>query len=967
MKKKLLLALTLVLSGTLMSQAGPADKLKVPGPDANGRRGATVPYNRYEAENGELSGGAAKKTTSYGRKDIATQASKQSYVDLSSKGSAVNFKIDRNGDGVTMRFTMKDSPNGMGENGSLDVYVNGNKDQTVKLTSYFMWQYFNLNDPYPKDVPGGDFRCFAFDEVHFKLNNKVKPGDVITVKNDDSRNMEYGLDFIEVENVPAKIKQPAGSISIQDTKYKNMAAGGDWGDAFIQAVKDAEASPSRTLYIPAGTYNLGKVWRIFADNVTITGAGMWYTNIKFTNPNKEGGGISGGNGSHGPDGYSKKIEFCNMYINSALRSRMDQMAIYKCFMDVYTDGSYFHDIWEEHFECGFWIGDYNGKMDYSDGIKIANCRIRNNLADGVNFAQGTSNATVYNCSVRGNGDDGLATWNQDACGARDLHDNIFAYNTVELGWRAGGIAVYGGTGHRIYNNFVTDMALAAGIHLNSTFPGTKFNANNKPDGIKFENNTIVRSGTNCDIFGNDLAALDVHKTGGSLQNITFYNTEIYDAPCFGITVLNDPDNIKFINTKILGAGLTGMSTSYSTTPVTFCAIRADQATPIFDGLEIGNVHKDVLGNNQTWPLWTNNNHQKADAIKYTNIKKKYVAPEPPYADKDQQGGIIDPMDGLSGYNVKLEGISWKNAKGNSDLKEGDVVTFRVKITNTSNVDIPKDVALAFEVKVNGESAAISDDFEGGLKAGKSVILTANGSWIAKLGVCKVEAIADPENNLPKEISKDDNKRVKQFNVYEAPDNNGTFTPVTGGYDLVVTKILMNTKSIKPGDKVNFSAIVANAGDQDAPAGDVLGIQFQIDGKTEVITWSDDYRKGVKSHEFVKVTANGGTAGKEWTATEGKHTVTAWIDNYGGRYAGEINHDNNKFTIELNIPMSPVQFINNPDKPDNIDGTDGIEAVNAVQSVKDSYYYDLQGRRYGTTTEGLKKGVYIHCGKKVIIK
>ena len=98
---------------------------------------------------------------------------------------------------------MKDSPNGMGENGSLDVYVNGNKDQTVKLTSYFMWQYFNLNDPYPKDVPGGDFRCFAFDEVHFKLNNKVKPGDVITVKNDDSRNMEYGLDFIEVENVPA--------------------------------------------------------------------------------------------------------------------------------------------------------------------------------------------------------------------------------------------------------------------------------------------------------------------------------------------------------------------------------------------------------------------------------------------------------------------------------------------------------------------------------------------------------------------------------------------------------------------------------------------------------------------------------------------------------------------------------------------------------------------------------------------
>ena len=52
MKKKLLLALTLVISGSMMSHAGPADKLKIPGPDPNGRRGATVPYNRYEAEDG---------------------------------------------------------------------------------------------------------------------------------------------------------------------------------------------------------------------------------------------------------------------------------------------------------------------------------------------------------------------------------------------------------------------------------------------------------------------------------------------------------------------------------------------------------------------------------------------------------------------------------------------------------------------------------------------------------------------------------------------------------------------------------------------------------------------------------------------------------------------------------------------------------------------------------------------------
>lgn len=142
--------------------------------------------------------------------------------------------------------------------------------------------------------------------------------------------------------------------------------------------------------------------------------GIWYTNIQFTSEEVSGGGVSGGNpnakGSTVADGYCKNVEFCNMYLNSGLRSRHNEQAIYKCFMDIWADGSVIHDIWEEHFECGFWFGDYNGKIDYCDGVKVVNSRIRNNLADGVNFCQGTSNAVVYNCSVRNNGDDGLAMW-----------------------------------------------------------------------------------------------------------------------------------------------------------------------------------------------------------------------------------------------------------------------------------------------------------------------------------------------------------------------------------------------------------------------------------------------------------------------------------------------------------------------------------------------------------------------------
>ena len=49
--------------------------------------------------------------------------------------------------GVTMRFTMPDSSDGMGLKGSLDVYVNGQYKKTIDLTSYFMWQYFASGNP----------------------------------------------------------------------------------------------------------------------------------------------------------------------------------------------------------------------------------------------------------------------------------------------------------------------------------------------------------------------------------------------------------------------------------------------------------------------------------------------------------------------------------------------------------------------------------------------------------------------------------------------------------------------------------------------------------------------------------------------------------------------------------------------------------------------------------------------------
>ena len=87
-------------------------------------------------------------------------------------------------------------------------------------------------------------------------------------------------------------------------------------------------------------------------------------------------------------------------------------ADYKGIAGVLGENSKLHDLWLEHFECGIWVGDYveADKMKYTDELTVSNSRIRNNFADGVNFAQGTRNSKVQNSNVRGNGDDGLAIW-----------------------------------------------------------------------------------------------------------------------------------------------------------------------------------------------------------------------------------------------------------------------------------------------------------------------------------------------------------------------------------------------------------------------------------------------------------------------------------------------------------------------------------------------------------------------------
>ncbi|MBN1412723.1 MAG: right-handed parallel beta-helix repeat-containing protein [Spirochaetales bacterium] len=526
-----------------------------------GSRGATMPYTRYEADAGSYGGGAVLRSApTFDYALTASEASDQKYVALPSNGSYVEWTVSTNGAGVTMRFTMPDSGDGMGLNGFLDCLVNGTKVSTISLTSYYSWQYFTGGGQ-PVDVPTAGVAGFRFDEVHWKLPNALRSGDRLRIQKSNGDGIEYGVDFVEIEPVPAAISQPSNSLSV--TSYG--ATPDDTSDdlAAFNACVTAAVSQGRSVYIPAGTFNLGNMWVIGSptariSNITITGAGIWHTNLQFTSPNQSMGGIS--------FRVSGVLDFGNVYLNSMLRTRYSQMAVYKAFMDDFGTNSRIHDFWEDHFECGFWVADYASSPAFvATGLVISNGRVRNNLADGINFCQGTSNSTVTNCSIRNNGDDGLAMWPNNELAAPMETNNTFEFCTIEHTWRASGVGIFGGSGHRIRNLYIKDNFMSAGLRLDTTFPGYHFDTNS---GITFSDITIVNCGTSKDFFYGELGAVDLKAPASSVRNITFSNIDIYntqrDAVEFGEGA--GFSNIQFTNCLIDGTGKDDFTASKFTQP-----------------------------------------------------------------------------------------------------------------------------------------------------------------------------------------------------------------------------------------------------------------------------------------------------------------------------------------------------------------------------------------------------------------
>jgi len=480
-----------------------------------------APYKRYEANTGQLSNGASVTTKSYVQSDLQSEASDQQCVNLSPTNATVQWTLTEAADGLVIRYSVPD-----GQTATLGVYNGNTKITTLTLTSTWSWEYLWSNgNPNNNGITNQNPRM-RFDEVRYKLPAKIPASGTLKLVR-ESGNVH--VDFAEMEPVPTIITAPAGSVT--------YTGNGSDLQTFI------DANGGKKIYVPGGVFNVNRELYFGVANTSLVGAGMWYTQINFTNTSSLNGGLRAN---------AAGISFTDLYLTTNSASRSNS---YKAINGVFTAASIIKNIWAEHFECGAWIAQYNvGGPAIADGFTLSHCRFRNNYADGINLCKGTANAIVEHCSFRNNGDDDQAIWSADGL---ECINNTFRYNTSENCWRATGLAIYGGKNNKAYNLIIKDN-LEAGIRVSNNFPGAPFNNDGSHE---IHDITVSTCGTFNDTYNNPVAAIDIFSAsnaGSQVKNVQLYNIDILDSRNDAISISKRSGdgiyNLSFKDITVNGTG-----------------------------------------------------------------------------------------------------------------------------------------------------------------------------------------------------------------------------------------------------------------------------------------------------------------------------------------------------------------------------------------------------------------------------
>ncbi|MFI8321571.1 discoidin domain-containing protein [Streptomyces sp. NPDC085529] len=433
-------------------------------------RGANMPYDMYEAEDGTPGGGATVVGPNRTVGDIAGEASGRRAVNLDATGEYVEFTTRASTNTLVTRFSIPDAPGGGGIDSTINVYVDGVFRKALPLTSKYAWLYGS--ETAPGNSPGAGGPRHIYDEAHLMLGDTVPAGSRIRLQKDAANTSTYAIDFVNLEQVapvanpdPAAYAVPAG-FGHQDVQNA------------LDRVRMDTTGALTGVYLPPGDYQTSGKFQVYGKAVKVVGAGPWYT--RFHAPSTQentdvgfraeatarGSLFKGfayfGNYTSRIDGPGKVFDFANV-------------------SDIVID-----DIWNEHMVCLYWGAN-------TDRITLRNSRIRNLFADGVNMTNGSTDNLVTNNDARATGDDSFALFSAVDAGGADMKNNVYENLTSTLTWRAAGVAVYGGYDNTFRNIHIADTLVYSGITISSLDFGYPMNGFGTAP-TTFENISIVRAG-----------------------------------------------------------------------------------------------------------------------------------------------------------------------------------------------------------------------------------------------------------------------------------------------------------------------------------------------------------------------------------------------------------------------------------------------------------------------------------------
>jgi|GEM_PF-2520861 len=479
-------------------------------------QGASLPWVTYdEANYTEIGGGADILAATYDHIEIQAEAQDRSSTHLDSTGGYIKWTLNKPADAFTLRYSIADAPAGGGLDSQVSLYINGVFNQKVDITSKQAWVYFD-EFMVGYDAPATGRRpAKRFNEARIQFTTALAAKDIIEFRR-ESGDAAIWIDVLEAET--SETVAPANSNEFYDvTNYGAIANDGlDDLTAFLDCI-DAAKINNKGVFIPTGAFHLSD--QLSLSNVQIMGAGIWNTELHFTNLIVNKGGIIA---------TSSNVTVSDFYMKGPVSSRMQ----YRALSGYWGSNSMIENIWLEHFSGGMWIADYTYPIESTDGLIVRNCRVRNTFSDGINLLEGTKNSVVENCHIRSTGDDSLATWSSNPYQSVVCKNITFRYNTIVCTYRANGMGIYGGEEHTIHHNMISDTVTGAGMRLSTTFALYGFIFSDIGM-VKIYNNTLCRTGT-VNGFGNSTAAIIMRTRYGHVQNIHFKEITIESAEQSGI-------------------------------------------------------------------------------------------------------------------------------------------------------------------------------------------------------------------------------------------------------------------------------------------------------------------------------------------------------------------------------------------------------------------------------------------------